>query len=160
MPWIMESIVTVHPAAMDSFVIIRLMQFPEKIPGLRLATVIVAIFAVIWISLEGNLWQPIALAAGLTLISAGYLLQRLLGGRKLAVGSWFAVAALAGLLTGLSFGIMVLLLMAVKTGLHGHGPEFSPNELDWVVEQFPLWTVVGLLGAIGLTTVAMGIRRN
>ena len=156
----MELIVTVHPFARASFVIIRLMQFPEKLPGLRLATVIVAIFAVIWLSLEGNLWQPIALAAGLTLISAGYLLQRLLGGRKLAFGSWLAVAALAGLLTGLSFGFMVLVLMAFKAGLHSHGPEFSPDELDWVVEQIPLWTVVSLLGAIGLVTVAKGISQN
>jgi hypothetical protein len=136
------------------------MQFPEKLPGLRLAKVIVAIFAIVWISLEGKLWQPIALAAGLTLIATGYLLQRWLGGRKMALGSWLAVAALAGLLTGLSFGILVLLLIAVKTGLHGHGPEFSPDEINWVVNQIPLWTVVSLLGALGLATVALGIRQN
>ncbi len=99
-----------------------------------------------------------ALAAGSTLILAGCLFQRILGGRYLGRSSWLAVAAVSGLLMGLSFGILVLVSMALKTGLHGHGPEFFPDEIDWVVSQIPLWIVVSLLAAIGLATLAHGIH--
>lgn len=136
------------------------MQIPERIPGLRWAIIIVAIYAVVWISLEGKLWQPLVLAAGITVVSVGYLLQRWLAGRKLALGPWLGLAALVGALAGLGFGLLVILLMAVKTGLHGHGPEFSPTEFNWVVERLPLWTLFGLLGALGLATVAIGIQQN
>ena len=40
--------------------------------------------------------------------------------------------------------------MAIKTGLHAHGPEFSGSELDWVLQQIPMWALVGLLGGLGL----------
>ena len=135
------------------------MQIPKKIPGLRLTTVIVVIYAVIWISLEGKLWQSMLLAASVTLISTGYLIQRLMGGRYLACGSLLVFAAVAGLLVGLTFGILVLAAMAVKTGLHGHGPEFSPDEIDWVLSQILLWIAVTFFGALGLATLALGLGK-
>ena len=57
---------------------------------------------------------------------------------------------------GLGFGLLTLLIMAVKTGLHGHGPEFSPAEISWVIDQIPLWSLVGLLAGLGVGIVAIG----
>ena len=60
------------------------------------------------------------------------------------------VTAVFGALLGLGSALFTLLFMAVKTGLHAHGPEFTAEEVNWVVQQIPLWTVVGLLGGLGL----------
>ena len=46
---------------------------------------------------------------------------------------------------------VALLLMAIKTGLHGHGtPDYTPEQMVRVLSLTPLWVVVGLV--IGLIT--------
>jgi hypothetical protein len=66
--------------------------------------------------------------------------------------------AVTGFLFGLGCGLMTLLLMVLKTGLHGHGPEFSPAEINWVWGQIPLWGLVGLLGGLGLGMITVTIK--
>jgi hypothetical protein len=46
--------------------------------------------------------------------------------------------------------------MAVKTGLHAHGPEFTPAEINWVLQQTPIWTAAGLLAGLGLGQIVKG----
>ena len=55
----------------------------------------------------------------------------------------------------------VLLLMAVKTGLHAHGPEYSAAQLAAVVGQWPLWIGAGALAGagVGLLVVALADDR-
>ena len=55
---------------------------------------------------------------------------------------------LAGFLGGLIISPITLLLMAFKTGLHGHGaPDFTAQQLLQVIQFAPLWTLAGgLLG--------------
>ena len=89
---------------------------------------------------------------GTTLVCLGHLVQRYWGGRTLSTKHWVGLTAVLGLLAGiLSIG-MVLVFMAVKTGLHAHGPEFTPAEINWVIQQWTLWGTVGLLvgTAVGL----------
>ena len=136
------------------------MQFPERMPGLKWLTIIIAVYGIIWISLEGALIQVLLFSAGLTILSAGYIVQKHMAGRKHSLGGWLILCAAIGCLAGLTFGLLALILMAVKTGLHGHGPEFSPVEVSWVAWQIPWWAASGLIAGAGLGLLAVGFAEN
>jgi len=134
------------------------MQLPDKVPGIKWLTILVAVYAVLWISLEGSIGQALLLSAGFSILLLGYLYQRFLGGRHLSYRAWLLISTVAGLLLGLLFGLLTLLLMAVKTGLHGHGPEFSPDQISWLLQQIPLWSVIGLIAGLGLGLIVAGFN--
>ena len=136
------------------------MAVPQRIPGLKWLTVIVGLYGVVWLSLEGAVGQVMLLAAGLALLGAGYVTQRLLGGKVLAPGRWLLFSAALGALLGLANGLLALILMAVKTGLHGHGPEFTAVEIEWVISQIPLWSLAGLIAGLGLGLLALAFSRR
>ena len=77
-------------------------------------------------------------------------MQRFMGGRSLSVWRGLVGTAVVGLLVGFSSGVLILLFMVVKTGLHAHGPEFTPSEINWVIQQLPLWSLIGLLAGLGV----------
>jgi len=133
------------------------MQVPERIPGLKAATILLGLYAAVWISLEGALSQVVVMGAGVAAVAAGHLLQKYLGGRRLPVSRWLVVMAATGLSTGLSSSVLTLIFMAVKTGLHAHGPEFTPAEIAWVLNQIPLWTIAGLLAGLGLGSLSASV---
>ena len=126
------------------------MQLPAKIPGLKLVSVLMAVYAVLWIAWEGALWRVIVMGSGSAAIIVLRLLQKYGRGRVLALRQWLGVAAGLGLLFGMGSGFLTLVFMAVKTGLHAHGPEFSLQEIEWVSGQIPLWSAAGLLVGLGL----------
>jgi hypothetical protein len=132
-------------------------RIPTKLPGLKLATVLLGIYSAAWISLEGNLWQAVLMGVGVTSVTAGHLAQRYLSGRLLAIYKWLLLTGMGGLFLGLGSGLLTLFFMAVKTGLHAHGPEFSLEEINWVRQQIPLWTAVGLLAGLGLGLLATSL---
>lgn len=132
------------------------MQLPDRVPGLKWLTILVSIYAVIWISLEGDLRQVLLLSAGLVLLLAGTLIGRFLAGRTYRLLPWLIICAGGGAILGLFFGISTLVSMAIKTGLHGHGPEFTLDEISWVISQIPFWSVLGLLIGAGLGALAAG----
>jgi hypothetical protein len=129
------------------------MILPLTIPILRPATVLLALYSAVWISLEGNLPQTLVLGIGVTAVSLLHLLQRTLCGRRLFLPSWLAMAAAAGLALGAGSGLLTLFLMALKTGLHAHGPEFTASEVAWLWRQLPLWSLAALLSTIGLALI-------
>jgi hypothetical protein len=125
-------------------------RVPTKLPGLRTAVILLAVYVVIWIPLEGNLWRALLMGAWSCAVFLAYLAQERLGGRRLAFRHWLAVWAGLGLLLGLGSGILTLVAMVMKTGLHDHGPEFSRAEISWVIRQTPVWAAVGFLGGLGI----------
>ncbi|HSM54623.1 MAG TPA: hypothetical protein VK879_00580 [Candidatus Sulfomarinibacteraceae bacterium] len=127
---------------------------PQRIPGLRFLTILVAAYAVVWIALEGMLWRVALLGTGTALVGAGVVAQRWLGGRTFALPAWLALSGALGTLVGFSSTVLTLLFMAMKTGLHAHGPEFSSQQIDWVFSQLPWWTTAGLLAGVGIGLVA------
>ena len=129
-------------------------QIPKKLPGLRWATALLGVYAAVWMPLEGNLPLTILLAVWATAVAAGYLIQQKLGGESLSAWQWVGLTAVSGLLMGLSAGILTLVFMALKTGLHDHGPEFGRGEIDWVIQRIPIWMGAGALsgGGWGLLT--------
>jgi hypothetical protein len=133
------------------------MQIPAKLPGLKILTIAWAVYGIVWISPEGVVWQAVVLAGLTTAVLLGHLAQKVVGGRLVDRGWWLVGTAVTGALFGLLTGWLTLFFMALKTGLHAHGPEFTPTEINWVVAQIPLWTAVGLLGGAGLGLVGMGV---
>ncbi|MCP5097519.1 MAG: hypothetical protein GY943_18390 [Chloroflexi bacterium] len=101
-------------------------------------------------SLEGMLWRTVIMGVGATAVSSLQLLQKYGNGRFIPLKQWVMITAVSGLLVGaISIGA-TLLFMIIKTGLHAHGPEFTPSEISWVVQQLPLWAIIGLLAGSGL----------
>ncbi len=134
------------------------MQLPDKLPGLRFLTVILAGYFALWISLEGDLAQTVILAVGSCVLATAHLIQRWGRGRVLSGWFWLIGMTLTGLLVGVSTIFATLALMAVKTGLHAHGPEFTPSEIAWVWNQLPLWTIIGTLTSLGLASLILGMK--
>ena len=129
------------------------MSFPAKIPGLRWITAVYALYAFIWISLEGSLAGVLLMGVSTTAVLLLYLGQQFLGEYTFSVKQWLGITAVIGLLFGLGSGILTLLFMIIKTGLHAHGPEFTPPEVNWVMQQILWWAIVGLLAGLGLGMV-------
>lgn len=128
------------------------MKIPHKIPGLRWMTVLLGIYSAVWISLEGDVSQTVLLGVWVTAVFLLTLLQNRWGGQEMSVGRWWRKTAVLGLLFGSGSALLTLFLMALKTGLHAHGPEFTLAEITWVAQQLPFWSLAGLLTglAVGL----------
>jgi hypothetical protein len=136
------------------------MRIPVRVPYLRAATLLWGVYALVWLSLEGHVGRDALLAGWGLALAALWLIGRALGGRVLPVGRLVGLGATAGLAWGAALGPAVLLLMAFKTGLHGHGPEYTAAQLAGVWAQWPLWSVAGLAAGAGLALVAAALRRN
>jgi hypothetical protein len=113
-------------------------------------TILWGLYMVVWAALEGGLRTTVFAAIWTAILIIGYLFNRFLAGRTLSTGSWLLVSAVLGALIGMGSGLLTLVLMAIKTGLHAHGPEYSAAELNWALQQLPLWTLAGLLAGLGL----------
>lgn len=136
------------------------MNIPAHVPGLRWAAAIVLVYAVIWIALEGNLWRVTLLGCATALLLLGFAFQRWIAWRRIPAFSWIALCAALGTLGGFSSAVLTLIFMAVKTGLHAHGPEFDTAQITWIVRQIPWWTTGGLFAGLGLGLLYVALRRN
>lgn len=125
----------------------------------KLAIGIVGIFTAVWMVTEGDLLRDVLLAASLLLVGLMAIARRWSGLRALPPSRTVALGAAAGLAYGMGLVLLTLFLMAVKTGLHAHGPEYTAHELFWVWRQLPLWAVAGGLVGLGVGLLAAAGRR-
>jgi hypothetical protein len=132
------------------------MVFPPKIPGLKLLLGVWVVYTAVWISLEGALVQVIIMGTATAVLLLGHGWQRWLGGRQLGRGWGVLVTAVSGGLFGVGSALLTFVFMAVKTGLHAHGPEFTQAEIVWVWDVAPLWTAVWLLVGLGIGLIWAG----
>lgn len=119
-----------------------------RIPGLRWLTIGWGVYTAVWISLEGDLRRVVLLAVWTMLVALGHWARRWQK-RPFSVMGWVGKTAVFGILLGAGSALLALFFMALKTGLHAHGPEFTAAEINWVMRQIPLWTVVGALAGSG-----------
>ena len=126
------------------------MQIPDRVPGLRWFTFLWIVCALVWVTLEGNLQLTLLFGVLTAMLILGSIVGRFLAGRTVSLAVWLLVTAVLGVLLGLGSALLILLLMAIKTGLHAHGPEFSAVEVNWVLQQIPLWAAVGLVAGLGV----------
>lgn len=134
------------------------MKIPLSIPHFKLAAAIVSLYAVIWLALEGDVTRDILLASSLLALGIVYITTHRLGGRTLSAGRFIGWATGSGVALGCGLALLTLFLMALKTGLHAHGPEYTPQEVAWVWRQLPLWAGVGTLAGLGLGLLAAASR--
>jgi hypothetical protein len=106
--------------------------------------------ALVWVTLEGDLRWTLLFGVFTTILVLGATVRKILSGRTVSLAVWLLVTAVLGVLLGLGSVLFILFLMAIKTGLHAHGPEFSVVEVSWVMQQIPLWTAVGMAGGLGI----------
>ncbi len=69
------------------------------------------------------------------------------------------IMAFGGLLFGLGSVFLTLFFMAMKTGLHAHGPEFTSFEINWVLQQAPIWAAAGVVAGLGLGLLMKAIYK-
>lgn len=132
------------------------MLVPKTIPGLRLATVLLGLYGVACMLLEGSLVRISLLGVWATAVAVLTILERLLSGRRLGGAQWLAATSLAGLLCGAGAVIATVAFMALHTGIHGHGPEYTSNEIAQLWANLRIWSVAGLVAGLGLGLLAMG----
>ena len=117
---------------------------PTNLPArrrMRLGAILLGVMILLWLSIEDrDERRAVFLAAMLSTLGA--LVTGLRFGARLR-GYWY-------ILLGGTFGLLVpllaVLLMVVKTGLHGHSvPDFTLAQISAVLRQIPVWSVVGLL---------------
>lgn len=135
------------------------MKIPAHIPGWRAAAALLGLYAVLWLALEGDLRIDLALSALFLIVAIWHLARRYLAGQTLALSRWLAITAAIGLAFGTGLVLLTLFFMALKTGLHAHGPEYTPSEVARLWSRLPVWSVAGLLGGLGLGLAAAGLRR-
>ncbi|MEZ4511264.1 MAG: hypothetical protein R3C62_05270 [Chloroflexota bacterium] len=121
----------------------------KQLWSLRGLTAVYFLYTLIWIPLEGNLRRAVGMGVATTAVLLAHGWRRYGAGRGVSWGWWLAKTAVFGLLFGVGSSLLTLLAMAVKTGFHAHGPEFTPAEIVWVLNQLPLWAAAGLLAGLG-----------
>ena len=126
---------------------------------LNLAWPIILTFLIImgWMPFEGLFERVLSVGIVLTAIW-GWVVYRqinLLDPLNLSIRH---VVFGAGL--GLVAPAVILGLMVLKTGVHAHGPEFSPAEISWVTQQFFIWPIVGGVAGLGFRMLLAGKATN
>jgi len=119
---------------------------------LRISFIFLGLFILLWLPVEDRSVVVVLLISGcvsiLGLLAFLNLRQQRWataeesgGGKKQCL--WIP---LAGMLAGAAVTLAAIALMALKTGLHGHGaPDYSPEQVSLVLRAAPLWVCVGLI---------------
>ncbi|MEM7802039.1 MAG: hypothetical protein AAF633_22790 [Chloroflexota bacterium] len=101
-----------------------------------------------WLPPEGNIVLVVGFGWITSSIVVIRLLRRWLEPIDFQLRGWVLLWGGGGLAVGAVVPWIILALMALKTGVHAHGPEYTPAEINWVAQQWPFWLSLG--GGIGL----------
>lgn len=118
---------------------------------LRLSALFLGLGLLAWLPVEEASERPVLVFAALL---AFWGAARLLAGRAAEEGwCWHHLwrrHALVGALGGLAVAPLAVLLMAFKSGLHGHGaPDFTPSQLQSILLRAPYAAASDLLLGLG-----------
>ena len=123
----------------------------ESAPGrqklLRLGAILLGILFLIWLPFEDQGLTLIFLfALAFSTLLGLYVYQRWQAGPP---PPW--KAALCGCLAGALVTPLILLILGIKAGVHGHTvPESAASELTGIFWLTPLWLLAGGLVGVGL----------
>jgi hypothetical protein len=133
----------------------KTISLPTTIPYLPPLTMIWFVLSIGWMALEGRLGPVIVLGVLTMLIILAHIGQRLCGGRSLHTWQVLVGGTVGGGIAGSLLPLLIILLMTLKTGLHAHGAEFTPQEIVWVGQQFRLWGISGGLFGLGFSVLGV-----
>jgi hypothetical protein len=122
---------------------------PSGLLWFRLAVLAWGLLVLFWLPFEDldQRWV-IAFAAALCLLAAArFLLPSRTAGQ---VSQPWWTAPLIGALAGACVAPLAVLLMWIKTGLHGHtSPDFTFDQVISILFRAPYWAAGGLLVGLG-----------
>ena len=114
---------------------------------LKLGGVILGIVILIWLPIEESNKIFVLILSGLVCAWAGiWLLQGTYKTKLRTIITYILVGGGAGLMMGL----VAILLMAIKTGIHGHGtPDYTPEQIIEILLRTPFFVLGGVLIGVG-----------
>lgn len=120
---------------------------------LRLVFGLLLVVILAWLPFEDtHLAWSLLLAAALNAVLAVYWISQMSLAPLLMPG--------LGALLGVAVPLMAIVLMLVKTGLHGHSaPDFTWQDLSSVLQSAPGWLLGGLLLGTGAALQQAASRR-
>ena len=115
---------------------------------LRYYTFVLGAFLLLWLPFEDSNDQlATALAAAISAGLAAHLVIRRNSFQTVSFRKYLLLGGAAGLVVG----PLTFLLMAIKTGLHGHtAPDFTSAQVIEVFLRMPIWGLGGLLIGLGI----------
>lgn len=132
---------------------------PRSKRGARLINTVYFLLLLVWMPIEGNLLM-VTIFGGATALWLTFHLISYLTRWQTAIASFnLLIWGGIGLINGLMLPPIILMLMGLKTGLHAHGPEFTPVEIAYILSRFVPWGGLGLLGGLGWGMMRQGWRR-
>ena len=113
---------------------------PTKSPlWLRAVGIMIGFLCLVWLPFEDT---NISFISGLAVAICAWTATRMVLHSK----TQLARHTIVGTLTGSAIVPTMLILMAVKSGLHTHGfSDFQALQVKQVIASFPYWTLGGLL---------------
>jgi hypothetical protein len=114
---------------------------------LRLTALILGFGILIWLPVEDQSELGVLIASGAicTWFATRLLITAPQENRQLILRH-----VLVGSGSGLLFAPIALILMAVKSGIHGHGtPDFSVDQMQSVISRIPFFVLSGFLIGLG-----------
>ncbi len=127
-----------------------MVQLPKRLPALNWLKFALLLYGIIWIGQEGNLPWVMVMGIGVALTLGSKIVVWIGRKRPYPLHTFLLLSATVGLLSGIFASPITLFFMSLKTGLHAHGPEFTPQEIAWTLQQTPLWGVLGALTGLGI----------
>lgn len=114
---------------------------------LRITGLILGIVVLVWLPVEERSELGVLIISGVICTwSAIWLLSNPVQGDKQLIMRHTFVGAVVGLI----LAPLAILLMAVKSGIHGHGtPDFTVNQLQDVLSRIPYFVLSGFLVGVG-----------
>lgn len=122
-------------------------NFPSRSAWLRISTFLLGVVVLVWLTIEENSEFGVLLISGLLCTwGAVFFLNKIHPCRKQFVLWHVAVGGAAGLL----LAPLAILLMALKSGIHGHGtPDFVLGQVQAILSRVPIYIAAGVLTAAG-----------
>lgn len=127
-----------------------MIQIPDRFPFFNWLFILMALYTAVWMGLEGNIGRVLLMGGGWTAVLLLHFIQKYAGGRWVKRWVFVMETAVVGLLFALSTIALTLIFMVLKTGIHSHGAEFSPQEINTLIEKLPIALLAGLLAGAGL----------
>lgn len=115
---------------------------------LRLTGLLLGLTILIWLSIEDQSELLVLVFSGAICI---WIASRLLLNPPQSDQQLILRHGIVGIGAGLLLAPLAILLMAIKSGIHGHGtPDFSVSQIQSVLSRSPYFILSGFLIALGI----------
>ncbi|MFQ5922764.1 MAG: hypothetical protein ACE5M4_07960 [Anaerolineales bacterium] len=137
-----------------------MIQSPDLTLVRRVAWGLGGVLWFFWIAYEDRGLEALTFVAVVIAFAAGLtVLNRWVGGEKLAQRKWLLRTGAVGLVAGAAVGPLTALLMLVKLGLHVHPePDFGPAQFIQALSRTIYWAGLGAMIGFALGLVVRNTR--